>query len=289
MDDPLHWTTFLHKKHSNYFKAISENVFQIVTLDGEENEPRKPSNTVRSLIPDTNNLESSNGIHNLAKKRRSFIPAEEYAEPEASKSESSVAPTVALTSGDSDDSESGLTGIRTLALISMFFVHNLQYNNDNFEKKQLLVQPPPYINSKRRKASCNFPTINYRKPFIHSCLFAISQIMKKLRKLRKEIARKPGRNHGDYKETRFLRTKNCESNMTTWTSKSSTSFDKNKSQFWEKNFSRSRPLRRSLKNILRRGSFIEWQTNIKLIEERIDSPKWCLNVWKHTLGCFYPV
>ena len=168
---PLHWTTFLHKKHSNYFKAISENVFQIVTLDGEENEPRKPSNTVRSLIPDTNNLESSNGIHNLAKKRRSFIPAEEYAEPEASKSESSVAPTVALTSGDSDDSDSGLTGIRTLALISMFFVHNLQYNNDNFENKQLFVQPPPFINSKRRKASCNFPTINYRKPFIHSFMF----------------------------------------------------------------------------------------------------------------------
>ena len=123
---------------------------------------------MRSLIPDTNNLESSNGIHNLAKKRRSFIPAEEYAEPEASKSESSVSPTVALTSGDSDDSESGIKGIRTLALISMFFVHNLQYNNDNFENKQLFVQPPPYINSKRRKASCNFPTINYRKPFIHS-------------------------------------------------------------------------------------------------------------------------
>ena len=55
--------------------------------------------------------------------------------------------------------------------------------------------------------------------------------MKKLRKLRKEIARKPERNHGDYKETRFLRTENCESNMTIWTSKSSTSFDKNKSQF----------------------------------------------------------
>ena len=121
---PLYWTTFLP------FKAISENVFQIITLDGEENEPGKPSNTVRSLIPDTNNLESSNGIHNLAKKRRSFIPTEEDAEPEASKSESSVAPTVALTSGDSDDSESGLTGIgRTLALISMFLVHNLQYYN----------------------------------------------------------------------------------------------------------------------------------------------------------------
>ena len=34
----------------------------------------------------------------------------------------------------------------------------------------------------------------------------------------------------DYKETRFLRTKNCECNMTIWTSKSRTSFDKNKSQ-----------------------------------------------------------
>ena len=178
MDDPSTLETFLHKKHSNYFKAISENVFQIVTLDGEENEPRKPSNTVRSLIPDTNNLESSNGIHNLAKKRRSFIPAEEYAEPEASKSESSVAPTVALTSGDSDDSDSGLTGIRTLALISMFFVHNLQYNNDNFENKQLFVQPPPFINSKRRKASCNFPTINYRKPFIHSFIHVYSPYLK---------------------------------------------------------------------------------------------------------------
>ena len=157
MDDPLHWTTFLHKKHSNYFKAISENVFQIVTLDGEENEPRKPSNTVRSLIPDTNNLESSNGIHNLAKKRRSFIPAEEYAEPEASKSESSVAPTVALTSGDSDDSESGLTGIRTLALISMFFVHNLQYNNDNFEKKAVTCTTPSIYKFKTTKSLLRFP------------------------------------------------------------------------------------------------------------------------------------
>lgn len=122
----LLWTTFLHIKYSNSSRATSENVLQIITLDGEESEPSKPSNTVRSLIPDTNNLESSNGIHNLAKKRRSFIPTEEYAEPEASKSESSVAPTVALTSGDSDDSESGLTGIRALALISMFLVHNLQ-------------------------------------------------------------------------------------------------------------------------------------------------------------------
>ena len=118
---PLAGTTFLHIKRSNYSRATSENVLQIITLDGEDNEPRKPSNTVRSLIPDTNNLESSNGIHNLAKKRRSFIPTEEHAEPEASKSESSVEPT--------DDSESGLTGIRTLALIFMFLVHNLQYYN----------------------------------------------------------------------------------------------------------------------------------------------------------------
>lgn len=140
---PLLAKTSLHKKHSSSSKGISKNVFQIIFLDGDENEPRKPSNTVRSLIPDTNNLESSNGIHDLAKKRRSFIPNEEYAEPEASKGESSDTPTAAISSGDSDDLESGLTGTGHLSLISMFLVHTMQNVQHNFENKHFFVQPPP--------------------------------------------------------------------------------------------------------------------------------------------------
>ena len=43
------------------------------------------------------------------------------------------------------------------------------------------------------------------------------------------MARKPERNHEAYKVSGFLRTKKSESNMTIWTSKSSISFYRNKS------------------------------------------------------------
>ena len=43
------------------------------------------------------------------------------------------------------------------------------------------------------------------------------------------MAREHERNHGAYKESGFLRTKKNESNMTIWSSKSGTSFYKNKS------------------------------------------------------------